>query len=111
MGWLAFVTSMVCLAACKESPTSLEGVSADSRCAQDVTCVWEGDAAVTVSAQRTGGDLARFELHTSGSMGPREARHGDFLITMVDLRPQPRSTRPIDSSDYRLDRLVLRVTR
>jgi hypothetical protein len=136
MGWMAFVVSMALLAGCEGSPTSprdvslgesfdlapaqaalvggtglhvsFERVAADSRCAEDVTCVWEGDAAVLVTAAQPSRDTARFELHTSGSRGSREARYGDFVITMVDLRPQPRSTSPIEAGAYRV---TLRVTR
>jgi len=83
-------------------------VGNDSRCAVDVTCVWEGDAAVMVTGSRAGQDMGRFELHTSTQMGTREARYGDFLIRMQNLTPQPRSTDRIKAEAYRL---VLRVTR
>jgi hypothetical protein len=87
---------------------SFERVAADSRCAQDVTCVWEGDAAVAVIVAQPGSDPARLELHTSGSVGPREGRYGGFVVSLVDLRPQPLSTSSIEAGAYRLS---LKVTR
>jgi hypothetical protein len=81
---------------------AFERVSSDSRCPVDVVCVWEGDAAVALKASLPGQELGRLELHTSGQMGPREVRHGDFLITMVALAPQPHSREPIKPTAYRL---------
>ena len=88
---------------------AFERVRSDSRCAVDVQCIWEGDALVALMASQAGRDSAALELHTttSGNGGPREARYGDFLVTLTALSPQPRSTEPIRAGDYRA---TLRVT-
>jgi hypothetical protein len=88
---------------------AFERVRSDSRCAVDVQCIWEGDAAVAVTASQPGRESAPLELHTTTSGGGvREARYGEFLIRLTGLSPQPRSTEPIRPGDYRA---ALRVTR
>jgi len=137
MGWLIAGLSLLCIAGCDGAPTApknvgldedfqlapsqtamvgdtgltitFQRVRSDSRCAVDVQCIWEGDAAVAVTASQPGRDSAALELHTTTSGGGvREARYGDFLIRLTALSPQPRSTRPIEPGDYRA---TLRVTR
>lgn len=81
---------------------AFERVSSDSRCAVDVQCIWEGDGVVAVTASQAGRDTATLELHTTTSGGgQREARYGDFLVTLTALSPQPRSTERIRAEDYR----------
>lgn len=89
---------------------AFERVRSDSRCPVDVQCVWEGDALVMVTAAQPSRDPAVLELHTtsSGGGGPREARYGDFLITLTAVSPAPRSREPIQPGDYRA---TLRVSR
>jgi hypothetical protein len=74
------------------------GVTADSRCPSDVTCVWAGDGEVEVLA--TVGRMAwtSFALHTG--VEPRTATFRDFTITVVDLKPTPRSGQKIPPGDY-----------
>jgi hypothetical protein len=89
---------------------TFDRVADDSRCAVDVQCIWEGDALVVVTAAQPGREAARLDLHTtaSGGGGPREARYGEFLVTLSALAPQPHSRAPIEAGDYRA---TLRVTR
>ena len=139
MGWLIASFSALCLATCGHGapPTAphnvplgeefelapaqsavvgdtgltlaFERVTADSRCAVDVQCVWEGDASVMVVATLPGRDPARLDLHTTTSGGGvREARYGDFLIALARLAPQPHSRTQIEQGAYRA---TLRVSR
>jgi hypothetical protein len=85
---------------------TLKGVSEDSRCPIDVTCVWEGDAKVSVEVI-TPTPRAEHELHTSARFD-REAKHGAYRITLVKLEPAPRSTAPPSAADYRATLLVVR---
>jgi hypothetical protein len=82
-----------------------QSVSADSRCPVDVTCVWEGDAVVVITAVIEGGEASRHELHTSGRY-PSEAEVGGFRIRLAGLAPVPRSDRPPTAADYRATLLV-----
>lgn len=80
------------------------GVRDDSRCPVDVNCIQAGTAVVRItvvdaSTQRD------YELRTDGRSS---VRHDDLTIALVSLAPQPRSSRVIESRDYRA---TLRVTR
>ena len=77
-----------------------EGVSADSRCPVGVTCIWEGDAVVELTASDPPSGGEALELHTAGPF-PREATHGRYLIRLVALTPQPREGQPVSAPDYR----------
>jgi hypothetical protein len=85
---------------------TFDGVSGDSRCPIGVTCIWEGDAVVelTASAPPAAGQV--LELHTAGQF-PREGTHGGFRIALVSLTPHPRENQPVRPSQYRA---TLRVT-
>ena len=85
---------------------TLKSVTDDSRCPVDVTCVWEGDAKVSVDVI-TPTPRAEHELHTTGRES-HEAKHGDYRITLVKLEPARRSTTTISSSDYRATFVVVR---
>lgn len=84
---------------------TFEGVSADSRCPVDVTCVWEGDAVVDVSA-RPDADPRR-ELHTSGRYAS-EAEVGEYRMRLVELAPVPRAGASPAPGDYRATLVVTR---
>ncbi|MDB4881025.1 MAG: hypothetical protein JWL60_2471 [Gemmatimonadetes bacterium] len=76
----------------------------DSRCPQDVTCVTAGDARVIVGIAGQG-QPRRDTLFVTAA--PRSSRLDDRVLTLVDVRPYPRSREP----DGRLDRVaVLRVS-
>jgi hypothetical protein len=85
---------------------TLKSVTDDSRCPVDVTCVWEGDAKVSVEVI-TPSPRAEHELHTTGRES-HEAKHGAYRVTLVKLEPAPRSTMTISSSDYRATLVVVR---
>lgn len=85
---------------------TLKSVTDDSRCPVDVTCVWEGDAKVSVEVI-TPAPRAEHDLHTSARDG-REAKHGAYRITLVKLEPAPRSTATISPGDYRATFVVVR---
>src|SRR5262245_8270561 len=88
---------------------TFERVRSDSRCAVDVQCVWEGDAALAFQAEQPSQNSAALELHTTTSGGgQREAHYGEFLITLTALSPQPHSRQSIPADDYRA---TVRVTR
>ena len=77
------------------------GVDGDSRCPVDVTCVWEGDAAVVIETE-LGEARQSWRLHTPGeSVGPRTAGVGGLVLELVGLAPAPRSEAPIGPDAYR----------
>jgi hypothetical protein len=75
------------------------GVASDSRCPTDVTCVWEGDAALRIRATVGRSDeWTPFDLHTA--IEPQTARIGEHTITVVGLSPSPESGRTIPNERY-----------
>ena len=81
----------------------------DSRCPQDVTCVWEGDAAVEVETV-AGGEARSHTLHTSVRVDerPGSVERAGYRITLEGVTPGPYSGRAIPPGDYRV---TLRITR
>ena len=76
-----------------------ESVSNDSRCPRNVTCIWEGDAVVAISARRGNASANRHELHTSERYA-REASEGPFRIELVKLDPLPAEGTSVDPKGY-----------
>jgi hypothetical protein len=77
-------------------------VAADSRCPEDVDCVWAGDAEVVFEAGGKGWRGKRtLSLHTS----PRgqevsEARYGRYTLRLTALAPRTRSDRRVAPGEY-----------
>ncbi|MEX2571215.1 MAG: hypothetical protein WD737_07895 [Gemmatimonadota bacterium] len=73
-------------------------VAADSRCPQDVTCVWEGDAEAVVGIAVEGGWWSWHTLHTN--LEPRSVRAHGHVVTLADLEPPALSDAQISQADY-----------
>ncbi len=83
---------------------SFLNVSADSRCAIDVVCVWQGNAAVEVALAVGTGPSQPFTLNTAE--GRPTAVFAGYQVTLVGLLPAARSDRQIRPADYRASLLV-----
>jgi hypothetical protein len=81
-----------------------DGVTGDSRCPADASCVLGGSATVRIAVIE-GASVFPYELHT-GSMQP--VRHGDVTVALEKLDPYPFSAITIEPWEYRA---ALRVTR
>ena len=73
------------------------GVSQDSRCPVDVTCVWAGEALLAFELQREG---ATETIAVPVSPGSGAAALGPLRVRVVELTPAPRSTEPIAQDRY-----------
>ena len=76
-----------------------EGVREDSRCPVDVTCVWEGNAAVGLTLVQ--GSTRRTEILNT-AIDPRFVDVGDVRLEIVNLSPRPHTERAIAPEDYRV---------
>jgi hypothetical protein len=74
------------------------GVSNDSRCASDVQCVWAGNAIAQLSLTSTGNPDSKAALNTT--LDPKFADSAGYRVTLVGLKPYPRSGSPISAGDY-----------
>lgn len=72
-------------------------VESDSRCPIDVSCVTGGQATVLLNLKHPGAESTRLSL---GLPQPDRATWLGYQIRVLDLRPYPLSTQPIDPSDY-----------
>lgn len=77
-----------------------EGVTNDSRCPGDATCIWAGDATVRVVVSASGGASSSYELHT---FDLKPVQHLDLTISLEALSPYPFASKgPIPPADYRV---------
>ena len=72
------------------------GVTSDSRCPTDTTCVTAGDAIVSVDVT-VAGDTGRYDLRSTTSA---RIVHRGRVILLRGLTPERRTTRSIDARDY-----------
>ena len=77
----------------------MEGVGADSRCPVNVTCVWEGDAQVTIGLSRQAQAPGQLQLHTSQRFAT-EGTYLNYRVRLAALMPAPRDGNPIDAGSY-----------
>lgn len=84
---------------------SFEGVTQDSRCPVGVTCVWEGDAVVTLTLERPPASRDTRALHTSRRYA-RETTYEGFVVRLQDLKPKPATGQTISPEDYRATLVV-----
>jgi ketosteroid isomerase-like protein len=74
-------------------------VSDDSRCPTNVTCVWAGDAAVTLRVQPATGAAEVVTLHT-GLANAQSATAAGLRLTLERLEPRPTFGKTFDRSAY-----------
>jgi hypothetical protein len=72
------------------------GVTNDSRCPSDVQCVWAGNA--VAGFDLSGDGTADASLNTT--LEPKSARYSGYTITLVGLKPAPKSGTPIPVLEY-----------
>lgn len=83
-------------------------VSEDSRCPENVNCIWAGNAEVAldlIQGQCT--TLLKLNTHQN-SPGTEEGKSGRYRVKLVKLDPYPRSDRKIASGDYTATLLISR---
>jgi len=73
-------------------------VLSDSRCPVDVVCVWQGNAEVELGIRAGMGPTHPLRLNTS--LDPRYADWMGVRITLLELKPAPRSDTQIKPEDY-----------
>jgi hypothetical protein len=85
------------------SPPGLEirfdSVAGDSRCPEDVVCVWAGDAVVNLTLTRNG-ESQSVAVHTT--LEPRVVVEGFIAISLIKLTPGTNSKQAIPQSEYRV---------
>lgn len=80
----------------------LREVRDDSRCPADVTCVWAGDAVVTVMLRPVSSRTRKttWKLSTSKPLVWFDEYSGSFWLELLELAPAPHSGTAIAEGDY-----------
>jgi uncharacterized lipoprotein YajG len=79
-------------------------VTADSRCASDVECVWAGEVKVLLDINSSGSSQ-QFELTQLGAGNAEGQKIGNYTCKFT-VEPYPISTHQIEKSEYRLKMTV-----
>ena len=72
----------------------------DSRCPEDVTCVWAGRVVLTFALGETLEEMQAISPSGAADKGIASGDHGAYRITVIDLLPHPHSERTIEPDDY-----------
>jgi hypothetical protein len=86
---------------------TLVSVPEDSRCPQDVVCVWEGNGKAILTLALGTAFEQSYDVNTSGA--PNTVSVGSYRLQLIQLSPYPVSTSPIPQNDYRVRLRVERV--
>ena len=80
-------------------------VPEDSRCPEDVECIWAGNAKIVlgVSLKESTDETT---LTINSTIDPREALYAGYRIRFVSLKPTPLSGRTINPAEYRVTLIV-----
>ena len=85
---------------------SFAALVSDSRCPMDAICVWQGDAAVQISAQK-GADTQLMQLHTT--LEPRSSTAHGYSIGLLSVSPYPSASAPSRPDSYSVWLRIVRV--
>jgi len=85
----------------------MESVGLDSRCPVNVTCVWEGDAQVTIGLSRQAQAPGRLQLHTSRQFATEDT-YLNYRVRLTALTPAPREGDRIEPGSYTATLVVSR---
>jgi hypothetical protein len=72
------------------------GIASDSRCPNDVTCVWAGEVLVQL-AIRSKGQATQHEIKETQSVAI-----DNYTVTVLQVLPARASSHPIAPADYRV---------
>lgn len=76
-----------------------DSVSGDSRCPQDVVCVWAGDVSVHLTLTRDGASRS-VVMHST--LEPKTVVEGGVRLSLVGVTPNTDSKRQIPKGEYRV---------
>ena len=75
-------------------------VESDSRCPKNVTCVWAGNAAVSLYLSTRTGNMTITRNTSTSPQFVTDSEYRGFRVKLVSLSPYPRSKRKIALGDY-----------
>ena len=81
----------------------------DSRCPEDVDCVWAGNARIKIKVTDQRGRTETFEINTN--MGAKGASFGGYAINLETLTPTPKADAKLNQNAYTATFNISRLTR
>ena len=88
---------------CEDWEITFEGEIQDSRCPQDVVCVWAGRVDIEL---QMGGQEVALGLPDDPELGQSKDTLDDMVIELLEVLPVPLADQETPESDYRI-KLVL----
>jgi hypothetical protein len=80
---------------------TLEEIVEDSRCPTGTTCIWAGDATVSIAIASGKSTPSKVMLHTNGQFA-QEAEQSGVLVRLMDVAPHPTADGPPRREAYRV---------
>src|SRR5215813_14151309 len=80
---------------------TFEEIAEDSRCPTGTTCIWAGDATVSIAIVSGNNTPSKSTLHTNAQFA-QEAQHAGVLVRLVDVSPYPTVDGPPRRESYRV---------
>lgn len=79
----------------------------DSRCPEDVECVWQGNGKVNLDLRESNKKAISVTVNTG--ITPREAEFRQYTVKLIKLAPNTRSNRTITQDQYEATVIVSKV--
>lgn len=77
-------------------------VVGDSRCPSEIDCVWQGQVEIVLHMTQGVRDLGNINLvRQAGRENSASATLDGYSIQLLEVKPYPKTSQPIDLSDYR----------
>jgi hypothetical protein len=74
-----------------------DSVITESRCPENVECIWAGEAIVRFRFEKYGKEPRFIDLHT----GTNDTIIDDYKFSFIDLLPYPNTDHPTSPEDYK----------
>lgn len=79
-------------------------VGSDSRCPEDVTCVWAGDVEIQLMVTENNKELS-WVLHSHPDFSNQYST-GEYTIKLSKVEPSPKSYQKISKEEYRISLII-----
>jgi hypothetical protein len=86
---------------------SFKTVAEDSRCPEDVNCVWAGNAKIILSI--TNGGRGAKTLTLNSGLNPKHLTYQGYDIKLADVKPLQNTHKKISQSDYVITLAVTKI--
>ncbi|HYJ45315.1 MAG TPA: hypothetical protein VEV81_01790 [Pyrinomonadaceae bacterium] len=86
-----------------------QSVVEDSRCPEDVTCVWAGNAKISLSVNKVGRPRGATVINLNSGLNPKHISYQGYDIKLVGVKPPRNSKTKIGQGDYVITLIVTKI--